>query len=126
MYPREAGRGFDDVRYATAEIASKTRTGKTPKYPLTVNLDVSSPRYEPVDYAAWIQACVDAGGELQRPEQGDDSLVAHIKYLPDGTVGSADVYMWSGGSGYHVAAGGDGEQLFLRWSRGSSRRTATS
>lgn len=104
---------FDDVRYATAEIASKTKTGKTPKYPLTVNFDVSSPRYEPVDYAAWIQACVDAGGELQRPEQGDDSLVAHIKYLPDGTVGSADVYMWSGGSGYHVAAGGDGEQLFL-------------
>ncbi|WP_072372845.1 hypothetical protein [Thermophilibacter mediterraneus] len=104
---------FDDAKFATAEIAGKTKTGRSPKYPLTISVDISSPRYEPVDYTAWIQACLDAGHELPKPEQGDDSLIAHIRYLPDGTVGAADVYMWSGACGYHVAAGGGDGQLHL-------------
>lgn len=83
-----------------------TPTGKQPRYPFAVSIDLPERTFEPPDGSAWIDDYVAYhGGDIKTPadkrrkpwsppdiDQG--SFIGHMSYFPDLTIGKADFNFW--------------------------------
>ncbi len=124
--PQRFDKSFRDADSITLEIRPKTPKGREPKYPAVVRLEARDPIIRPANWDEWIDAYVashggDAVVEAYESETAppppavhrDSSLVAELKYLPDGSLGAADATFWQERIGFSFAVRSIGGTLRL-------------
>lgn len=127
-FPLMLGVSFHDCAAPMLKLNPVTPSGKPPKYPVTVTIDVTSPTRMPSDWDGWIDAYSSSDSKtrdsMRRQLEGKpcDSIVGHVSYLPTGAVGKADFYFWKGKTCYAASVRTKSGRLYL--SKASRKRLA--
>ena len=121
-FPKQMKISFDDIPCPWMNLVAATPTGRMPKFPIEVVVDVMEPLKIPKSREGWQKAYVLAD-EIERKRMDaeyrevvfgpKDSIVGKLCYFPDGSIGKADMNFHQGDTMHTVSIRSKDRQLYL-------------